>query len=98
MPVHGSDTTASSTPLLCSLTMPLNSATGDSPSIFRDGKLKPGAYKIQNIYSQAYLDIHEHSREACCRPAPTLKEGKGLVRLCYHSVVRVSDTSSEVGI
>src|SRR6266478_3214681 len=68
MPVHGSYSSRS--PLLnfgYPLTMPLNSATDDSSSIFRNGKLKPGVYKIQNLYSQAYLDIHEHSRETCCR-------------------------------
>ena len=32
----------------------------DSPSIFEDGRLRPGIYKIQNLYSQTYLDIHEH--------------------------------------
>ena len=52
----------------------------DSPSIFRDGKLKLGFYKIQNLYSQTYLDIHEHSKELCCRPAQNLEEGRGLVR------------------
>ena len=51
----------------------------DSSSIFEGGRLKPGIYKIQNLYSQTYLDIHEHSRETCCRPAHNL-EGKGLVR------------------
>ena len=62
------------------LTMTLNSPT-DSSSIFEDGKLKPGIYKIQNLYSRTYLDIHEHSRQMCCRPAQDLEEGNGLVRL-----------------
>ena len=62
------------------LTMTLNSTTSGSLSIFKDGKLKPGIYKIQNLYTQTYMDIHEHSREACCRPATTLEDGKGLVR------------------
>ena len=52
----------------------------DSLSVFKDGKPKPGIYKIQNLYSQTYLDIHEHSKELCCRPAQNLEEGKGLVR------------------
>ena len=58
-------------------------------SIFKDGKLKPGIYKIQNIVGQTYVDIREHTRELCCRPA-TLLEGKGLVGLCppstYHRI------------
>jgi len=47
-------------------------------SIFQDGKIKSGIYKIQNVYSQTYLDILEHSREACCRPDWGLEKGKGL--------------------
>ncbi|KAF9781777.1 hypothetical protein BJ322DRAFT_243880 [Thelephora terrestris] len=47
-------------------------------SIFKDGKLKPGIYKIQSLYSQAFIDIHEHSRDVCCRPATLLGEGRGL--------------------
>ena len=48
-------------------------------SIFEDGKLKPGIYKIRNLQSQTYLDILKHSREVCCRPAGNLGDG-GLVR------------------
>jgi len=64
---------------------------GDPPSIFENGRLKPGIYKIQNLYSKTYLDIHEHSRETCCRPARDLEEGGGLVRPTSWFVVRVSD-------
>ncbi|KAF9783532.1 hypothetical protein BJ322DRAFT_1110426 [Thelephora terrestris] len=53
-------------------------STGDSPSIFKDGKLKPGIYKIQNLRSDTYLDIHQYSNEVCCRPAKDLEEGRGL--------------------
>jgi len=49
-----------------------------SETIFKDGKLKPGVYKIQNIVGHTYVDIQEHVRELCCRPA-TVLEGKGLV-------------------
>jgi len=56
-------------------------STNESSSIFRDGKLKPGIYKIQNIVSQTYVDIREHTRELCGRPA-TLLEGRGLVGWC----------------
>ena len=49
-------------------------------TIFKDGKLKPGIYKFQNLYNDAYLDIHENSREMYCRPPEELKEGRGLVR------------------
>jgi len=59
-------------------TMTSNS-TGNSHSIFKY-ELKSGIYKIQNLLSQTYMDIHEHTREVCCRPATALAEGKGLVR------------------
>jgi len=58
-------------------TMALTS-TDDPTSIFKDDKLKPGVYKIQNIVGQTYVDIREHVRELCCRPAAVL-EGNGLV-------------------
>lgn len=54
------------------------SSTNNS-SIFKDGKLKPGIYKIQNIYHETYLDIHRHSKELCCRLAKDLEDGRGLV-------------------
>jgi len=50
------------------------------PSIFENGKLKPGIYKIQNLYTEGFVDIHEHSREMCCRPARDLGDGRGMVR------------------
>ena len=53
----------------------------------RKRKLKPGIYQIQNLYNDAYLDIHEHSaREMHLRPAQDLREEMGLVRQ-YHSPV-----------
>ena len=59
--------------------MTLSSA--DEPSsIFRDGKLKPGIYKIWNIHTETYVDIEVRSRSMCCRPARDLEEGNGLVR------------------
>ncbi|KAF9653589.1 hypothetical protein BDM02DRAFT_3265312 [Thelephora ganbajun] len=47
-------------------------------TILEDGKLKPGSYKIQNIVSKTYLDIHEHSMELCCRPASALGKDDGI--------------------
>ena len=62
-------------------------STSNLSSIFENGKLKPGIYKIQNLYNDAYLDIHEHSaRELHLRPAQDLREEMGLVRQ-YHSPV-----------
>ena len=59
--------------------MTFNSTT-DTSSIFEGGKLKPGIYKIQNLQSETYLDIHLHSKKVCCRPAQDLEDGRGLVR------------------
>jgi len=53
-------------------------STSNSSSIFKDGKLKPGIYKIQNLYTDTYLDIHRHSKEVCCRPAKDLEDGRDL--------------------
>jgi hypothetical protein len=51
-------------------------------SIFESGKLRPGIYKIQNIVGQTYVDIRDHTKELCGRPA-TVLEGKGLVGSCF---------------
>ena len=56
-------------------------STNNSVSVFKDRKLKPGIYKIQNFHSQTYADILEYPREPCCWPAASLK-GKGLVGFC----------------
>lgn len=51
----------------------------DPMSIFVDGRLKPGRYKVQNLASQTYLEILEHSKELCCRPATVLSSKDALV-------------------
>jgi len=68
-------------PRLATLALPTMAPnpTSDLPPIFEDGELKPGIYKIQNIYSETFLDIHVHSREVCCRPLQDLGEERGLV-------------------
>jgi hypothetical protein len=71
-------------------TMKLNS-TSDSCSVFEDGKLKPGIYKIQNVYTETYLDIDVYSRVVCCRPAHDLGEKRGLVSRYQSSAVHTSD-------
>lgn len=48
-------------------------------TIFEGGKLKPGFYKIQNLVSKTYVDIHEHTMGVCCRPASTLEKDDGIV-------------------
>ena len=60
-------------------------STNDSVSVFEDGKLRPGIYKIMNIVSQTYVDIREHTKELCGRPV-TVLEGKGLVGSRLHLV------------
>jgi len=59
--------------------MTLNPAA-DSLSIFKDGKVKPGIYKIQNTVAGTFLDYEVHTRELLCRPADDLGGDKGLVR------------------
>ena len=66
-------------------------STNNPASIFENERLRPGVYKIQNLRSETYLDIHRHSKELCCRPARDLEDGGGLVRLSLPSAVCVSD-------
>jgi hypothetical protein len=66
--------------------------TNNSMSIFEDGRLRPGIYKIMNIVSQTYVDIREHTKELCGRPA-TLLEGKGLVGSCFRLAAVVAPMS-----
>ena len=75
--------------VVLALTMTFTS-TSNSSSAFQDGKLKPGIYKIQNLFHDAYLDIHEHpAREMHLRPAQDLREGRGLVRRYRLLVTRI---------
>ena len=55
-------------------------STNDTPPIFKGRKLKWGTYKMQNVLTRTYLDIEEHSRALCSRPAQNLEEGNGIVR------------------
>jgi hypothetical protein len=66
-------------------------SSSNPPSIFENGMVKPGVYKIQNLYAETYLDIHEHSRELCCRPVSDLDSGKGLVCPCELSTVHIAN-------
>ena len=64
--------------------------TSDTAPILQNGRLMPGIYKIQNLHSKTFLDIHKHSKKLCCRPALDLEDG-GLVRLPLPSTARTSD-------
>ena len=68
-----------------------SNSTANSLRVFEDGKLKPGIYKIRNLRSETYLDIHQHSKEVCCRPTRDLEDERGLVRPYLPFAVRVSD-------
>ena len=64
-------------------------STGDFTSMLKDGKLKPGIYKIQYLGSNSYLDTNLHSKQVCTRP--TLSDGRGLVCLYLLSAAHESD-------
>lgn len=49
-------------------------------SIFNNGRLRQGTYKIQNLHTRTYADINESTREMFCYPAKDLEEGSGIVR------------------
>jgi len=51
-----------------------------SSSIFQDGRLRPGTYKIKNIVSKTYVDTKDDLRELCGRPSTCLEKGEGQVR------------------
>ena len=59
--------------------------------LFKDGKPKPGVFKIQNVCTETFVDIEVHSRSVCCRPAKDLGEGRGVVRQYPLSLVHVTD-------
>lgn len=64
-------------------TVMLTSPPDDPMSIFVDGNLQPGTYKVQNLASQTYLEVLEHSRVICCRPATVLSPKDALVISAY---------------
>ena len=68
-----------------------STSTGNTTPILQNGRLRPGIYKIQNIHTETFLDIHQHSKEVCCRPARDLEDGGGLVRPSPPSTVRMPD-------
>ena len=74
------------------VTMTLAS-TSDTPSIFKDGKPRPGIYKIKNFCYGYYLDFNQLSKEVCCRTPDELEDGRGLVRLRLRSLWFVSLTT-----
>ena len=49
--------------------------TSTPTKIFKDGKLRPGIYKIQNLQSKGFLDANEYSKEICCHPVKGPTEG-----------------------
>ena len=52
-----------------------------SISLLRDGKLKPGVYKIQNVASQNFVDVQDNQKDLCCRPINALGD-MGQVTWC----------------
>ena len=53
--------------------------SNDPMSMFVNGKLRPGVYKVQNLTGQTYLEILEDTKEVCCRPAAVLSPQDALV-------------------
>ena len=78
--VYNNTATCSCPPRSHTLSTMAPPTTRNTSSIFRNGKLKPGIYQIQHFCHKLYMDIHELSREVCCRPATDLEQGRGLVR------------------
>ena len=64
-------------------------STGDFTSMFQDGKLTRGIYKIQNVGSNYYVDTSVYSKNVCTRLA--LEDGAGLVCLYLPSAAHEPD-------
>jgi len=68
-------------PSLRSTTIPAVTMGRDaSSSIFQDGQLKPGIYKIRNTVSKTYVATKGEPRQLCGRPSTCLVSGEGEVR------------------
>ena len=74
--------------------MTMTMIISDPVSIFEGGRLALRTSKIQNLYDKTYMDIQEHSKEVCRRPAAALEEkgqlcirfsGRWFVRLMIRS-------------
>jgi hypothetical protein len=70
--------------------MVYNSSKSSSP-IFRDGKIRPGVYKIRNIVSKTYVDIKDDVRELCGRPSLALEDGRDQVSSHHWLTTNVAD-------
>ena len=64
-------------------------ASTSNSSIFNNGRLRQGTYKIQNLHARTYADIRESTREMFCYPAKDLEEGSGIVRSYSSLAVQV---------
>lgn len=60
-------------------------------SIFQDGKLKPGIYKIRNLAGGTYVDIKDNVRELCGRSLAALEDGRGQVKSQHGNHRLISD-------
>jgi hypothetical protein len=58
--------------------------TDDPMSIFVNGNLKPGKYKVQNLKGQTFLEILEHSKGLCCRPDTVLRPEDAVVTSTHY--------------
>ena len=81
LPAYNNIATGACVPHVAVLVLTMTfTSTVNSSSIFKDGRLKPGIYKIQNIHNDTFVDIEVGSRQMHCRPARDLGEGRGIVR------------------
>ena len=76
--------------------MTLDSTTGDSLSVLKDGKPEPGIHEIQNLCTRTSMDVHDHLREVCCRPATDLEDRMGFVRPLWPATHSSGDWKWEI--
>lgn len=53
----------------------MHDSSKSGSSIYQDGKIKPGVYKIRNIVSKTYVNIKDDARELCGRPSRASEKG-----------------------
>jgi len=83
---------------LAALALPIMAPnpTSDLSSVFKTGELKPGIYKIQNIYTEAFLDIHVHTLEGSVLSSPQRSwGGKGTRKSVSKGPPKLSQQSPE---
>ena len=67
--------------------MASHTSENQSGSLFKNGGVEYGVYRLQNAAGETFVDINQN-RELCCRPEDALPEGGG--RVCQYFIRPIS--------